>query len=97
MHGPAFRFSTVENLLICCWFTSNAQPTHSFMKFLYKYPQSKFPYERLVQESRVRDREVNEFELMDTGIFDDDRYWDVFIEVCGVSVMRMGASRHHDY
>lgn len=51
------------------------------MKFLYKYPQRKFPYEQLVQESLSRNRDVVEFELLDTGIFDDDRYWDVFIEV----------------
>jgi hypothetical protein len=51
------------------------------MKFLYKYPQRKFPYEQLVQESVSRSRDVVEFELLDTGIFDDDRYWDVFIEV----------------
>ena len=67
------------------------------MKFLYKYPQSRFPYERLVQESTARDREVNEFELIDTGIFDDDRYWDVFIEVGGVSFMRFSGSCHPDY
>lgn len=51
------------------------------MKFLYKYPQRKFPYEQLVSESVNRSREVVEYELLDTGIFDDDRYWDVFIEV----------------
>ncbi|KAF8335749.1 uncharacterized protein EI90DRAFT_2913018 [Cantharellus anzutake] len=61
------------------WYLDST-PTHSFMKFLYKYPQCKFPYDRLVQESVARSREVNEFESMDTGIFDDDRYWDVFIE-----------------
>ena len=51
------------------------------MKYLYKYPQRKYPYERLVQESVSRNRDVVEFELLDTGIIDDDRYWDVFIEV----------------
>jgi hypothetical protein len=51
------------------------------MKFLYKYPQRKYPYEQLVRESLARGREVNEFELLDTDIFEDDKYWDVFIEV----------------
>lgn len=51
------------------------------MKYLYKYPQRKFPYEQLVQESVSRNRDVVEYELLDTGLFDDDRYWDVFVEV----------------
>lgn len=59
----------------------DSTPTHSYMKFLYKYPQSEFPYEQLKEESRNRSREVNEFELMDTDVFDEDRYWDVFVEV----------------
>ncbi|RPB05432.1 Six-hairpin glycosidase [Choiromyces venosus 120613-1] len=57
-------------------------PTHSYMKYLYKYPQRKFPYEQLVEENAKRSRDVPEFTLMDTGIFKvrDDRYWDIFIE-----------------
>ncbi|CAZ82859.1 unnamed protein product [Tuber melanosporum] len=55
-------------------------PTHSYMKYLYKYPQRKFPYEQLVEENGKRSRHVPEFTLMDTGIFKDDRYWDIFIE-----------------
>jgi hypothetical protein len=51
------------------------------MKYLYKYPQAQFPYEQLKEESRNRSREVSEFELMDTDVFDADRYWDVFVEV----------------
>lgn len=51
------------------------------MKYLYKYPQRKFPYDQLVQESAGRSREVVEYELLDSGIFDDNRYWDVFVEV----------------
>jgi hypothetical protein len=51
------------------------------MKYLYKYPQAAFPYEQLKEESRNRSREVNEFELLDTDVFDEDRYWDVFVEV----------------
>jgi hypothetical protein len=59
----------------------DSTPTHSYMKYLYKYPQAEFPYEQLKEESRNRSREVNEFELMDTDVFDEDRYWDVFVEV----------------
>ena len=55
-------------------------PTHSYMKMLYKYPQSEFPYSWLVEESKRRGRQGPEFELMDTGIFDGDRYLDVFME-----------------
>lgn len=58
----------------------DSSPTHSYMKMLYKYPQAAFPYERLVQENRRRTREEPEFELMDTGIFDEDNYFDIFIE-----------------
>ncbi|KAI0930329.1 hypothetical protein AcW1_009055 [Taiwanofungus camphoratus] len=58
----------------------DSTPTHSYMKFLYKYPQKPFPYEELVRENINRDREVSEFELLDTDAFDDDRYWDVFLE-----------------
>src|SRR4030095_9731651 len=53
---------------------------HSYMKFLYKYPQREFPYDRLVAENRRRGKHDPEFELIDTGVFDDDRYFDVFIE-----------------
>ncbi|KAF9918040.1 hypothetical protein BX616_010511 [Lobosporangium transversale] len=55
-------------------------PTHSYMKYLYKYPQAEFPYEQLVQESTRRGRTDPEFELLDTGIFDQDKYFDVFVE-----------------
>jgi hypothetical protein len=58
----------------------DSTPTHSYMKFLYKYPQPEFPYTRLVEENRRRGKHDLEFELIDTGIFDDDRYFDVFIE-----------------
>lgn len=50
------------------------------MKFLYKYPQRKFPYEDLLEGSAKRSRHEREYQLMDTGAFDDDRYWDIFIE-----------------
>ena len=55
-------------------------PTHSYMKMLYKYPQAEFPYARLVEEDRRRGRDEPEFEILDTGIFDEDRYFDLFVE-----------------
>jgi hypothetical protein len=55
-------------------------PSHAYMKYLYKYPQQEFPYNRLVEENRRRGRADAEYELLDTRIFDDDRYFDVFIE-----------------
>ena len=58
----------------------DSTPTHSYMKFLYKYPQTAFPYAQLVEENRRRGRNSLEFELIDTGIFNQDRYFDVFIE-----------------
>jgi hypothetical protein len=58
----------------------DSTPTHSYMKYLYKYPQAEFPYERLIDENRNRTKLEREFELLDTGIFDDDRYFDVFVE-----------------
>src|SRR6267378_4465785 len=58
----------------------DATPTHSYLKMLYKYPQREFPYAPLVQANAHGDRSRPEFELLDTGIFDDDRYFDVFVE-----------------
>ncbi len=55
-------------------------PTHSYMKMLYKYPQSEFPYSRLLEENKNRTKLDPEFELIDTGIFNEDKYFDVFIE-----------------
>src|SRR5690349_23620504 len=55
-------------------------PTHSYMKYLYKYPQQEYPYAWLVDENKRRTRNDPEFELIDTGIFDNDDYFDVFIE-----------------
>ena len=63
----------------------DATPTHSYLKMLYKYPQAEFPYTRLVEESRRRGQDQPEFELLDTGIFDDDRYFDVFVEYAKAS------------
>lgn len=58
----------------------DATPTHSYLKMLYKYPQREFPYDHLVKENRNRSRSRPEFEIIDTGVFDDDRYFDVFVE-----------------
>lgn len=58
----------------------DATPTHSYLKFLYKYPQAEFPYSRLLEENRRRGMDQPEYELLDTGVFDEDRYFDVFVE-----------------
>ncbi|TPG71758.1 MGH1-like glycoside hydrolase domain-containing protein [Hymenobacter nivis] len=58
----------------------DSTPTHSYMRMLYKYPQAAFPYEKLRQENAARSRQEPEYELIDTGIFDEGRYFDVFIE-----------------
>ncbi len=58
----------------------DATPTHSYLKMLYKYPQGEYPYARLIEENRCRGKGQGEFELLDTGIFDEDRYFDVFVE-----------------
>ena len=62
------------------YFYLDSTPTHSYMKYLYKYPQREFPYRDLLETNRGRTREELEYELVDTGIFDDDRYFDVFLE-----------------
>jgi hypothetical protein len=67
------------------YFYLDNTPTHSYMKYLYKYPQHAFPYNRLVEENRRRSRKELEFELLDTGIFNEDRYFDVFIEYAKAS------------
>jgi hypothetical protein len=58
----------------------DSTPTHSYMKMLYKYPQSEFPYQHLVSENKKQGKLKTEYELLDTGIFDEDRYFDIFIE-----------------
>jgi hypothetical protein len=63
----------------------DATPTHSWLKFLYKYPQRAYPYAWLVEENRRRGRQDPEFELLDTGVFDDDRYFDVLVEYAKAS------------
>ncbi len=62
------------------YFYVDSTPTHSYMKYLYKYPQREFPYRDLVETNGRRTKEELEYELIDTGIFDDDRYFDVFLE-----------------
>jgi hypothetical protein len=62
------------------YFYLDSTPTHSYMKYLYKYPQQEFPYRDLVETNRRRSREEFEYELLDTGVFDADRYFDVFVE-----------------
>jgi len=63
-----------------CYYFLDATPTHSYAKALYKYPQAAFPYDALLQENRRRGLDQPEFELTDTGVFADDRYWDVLAE-----------------
>jgi len=68
------------------YFYLDSTPTHSYMKYLYKYPQADFPYEKLVSENRQRGKKQPEYELMDTGVFDHDRYFDVFVEYAKADV-----------
>jgi hypothetical protein len=63
-----------------CYFYLDSTPTHSYMKYLYRYPQLEFPYTWLVEENKRRSQKDFEFELVDTGIFSEDRYFDVFVE-----------------
>ncbi len=62
------------------YFYLDSTPTHSYMKYLYKYPQDGYPYSKLVETSRTLNRNQCEYELLDTGVFDQDRYFDVFVE-----------------
>ena len=66
------------------WFYLDNIPTHSYMRMLYKYPQTEFPYAQLIEENRRR-KGQSEFELLDTGIFDSGRYFDIFIEYAKAS------------
>jgi hypothetical protein len=69
-----------------CYFYLDSTPSHSYMKYLYKCPQAEFPYAKLVEENRRRDRHQPEFELLDTGVFDEDRYFDIFVEYAKADV-----------
>ncbi|MDQ6787612.1 MAG: glucosidase [Acidobacteriota bacterium] len=62
------------------YFYLDNTPTHSYQKFLYKYPQNEFPYEKLREENAKRDKSQPEYELLDTGVFDEDKYFDVTVE-----------------
>jgi hypothetical protein len=68
-----------------CYFYLDSTPTHSYMKCLYKYPQKAFPYTELIEENRRRGKSEPEFELLDTGIFTENRYFDVFVEYAKAS------------
>jgi hypothetical protein len=67
------------------YFYLDSTPTHSYMKYLYKYPQAEYPYGQLLDENRRRAGRGFEYELLDTGIFDEDRYFDVFVEYAKAS------------
>ncbi|MGE5413941.1 MAG: MGH1-like glycoside hydrolase domain-containing protein, partial [Syntrophomonadaceae bacterium] len=67
------------------WFYLDATPTHSYLKYLYKYPQGEYPYLRLLEENRRRTMADPEYELLDTGVFDGGRYFDVFVEYAKAS------------
>jgi hypothetical protein len=67
------------------YFYLDSTPTHSYMKYLYKYPQSAYPYDQLVATNRRRSRHEMEYELLDTGVFHGDRYFDVFVEYAKAS------------
>src|ERR1700756_4549118 len=68
------------------YFYLDSTPTHSYMRMLYKYPQAAFPYAQLVEENRRRGKENPEYELLDTGVFAENRYFDVFVEYAKADV-----------
>jgi hypothetical protein len=68
-----------------CYYYLDSTPTHSYMKYLYKYPQAAFPYDQLVAENRRRGKHDPEYEITDTGVFNDGRYFDVYVEYAKAS------------
>lgn len=68
-----------------CYYYLDCTPTHSYMKMLYKYPQSEYPYQKLVEENRKRGKQEPEYEIIDTGVFDHGKYFDIFIEYAKAS------------
>jgi hypothetical protein len=62
------------------YFYLDSTPTHSYMKYLYNYPQAEYPYVQIIEANRQRGKQAPEYELLDTGIFDEDRYFDIFVE-----------------
>ncbi len=77
-----------EDVKECYWFLDNT-PTHSYMKALYKYPQAAYPYQELIDRNRDAGRSQPEVELFDTGVFEDDRYFDVFVEYAKSSAVEV--------
>jgi Glycosyl hydrolase family 63 C-terminal domain len=81
-----------------CYYYLDATPTHSYLKMLYKYPQAEFPYQQLLEENRRRGMGQPEFEVLDSGAFDGDRYFDVFTEYAQAEpediLMRVTAVNH---
>src|ERR1700721_1175279 len=76
----------------------DSTPTHSYMKYLYKYPQAAYPYEQLLRANRGRPKSMSEYELADTGIFSENRYFDVFVEyakndTCDIAIRITAATR----
>src|SRR5499433_1621076 len=85
------------------YFYLDSTPTHSYMKYLYKYPQRRFPYEDLIRPNASRGKQALEYELLDTGAFAEDRYFDVFVEyakggpedlLIRIDVVNRGPERH---
>ncbi len=80
------------------YFYLDSTPTHSYMKYLYRYPQAEFPYAHLLEENRRRGKDDPEFELMDTGIFNENRYFDVVVEYAKAPpedlLIRISATNH---
>ena len=72
------------------YFYLDSTPTHSYMKYLYKYPQAAYPYVDLIETNRHRGRQALEYELLDTGVFNEDRYFDVFVEYAKAGPRRPG-------
>ena len=68
------------------YFYLDSTPTHSYMKYLYKYPQAEFPYAQLIEQNRNRSKLEGEYELIDTGVFNENRYFDVFVEYAKADV-----------
>ena len=80
------------------YFYLDATPSHSYLKYLYKYPQARFPYEQLVEENRKRNRLEPEYDLLETGVFAEDRYFDVLVEYAKASpediLIRISVTNH---
>ena len=76
------------------YFYQDSTPTHSYMQGLYKYPQQEFPYDRLSLENRTRGQHLPEYELADTGVFDENRYFDVQVEYAKASANNLQDSNH---